>query len=148
MNRTEIKKMIAAKKSSLQGFNINICEQKKLIEQQKAYLKKAEEKLEESKQQNIHIENSIILHEKMLHDESMCKRAVTLMLKKYPELGLDDESDDEHGGTYLWLYCNLFDEHNEEDDPYYDFHYMDDWEECLERCETYIQLIERKREVA
>ena len=78
--------------------------------------------------------------------EADAKRKVTGYLKKYPLIWVEDESDHRDGerGTYLWLFSGLYDAPNEEDDPYYDAHYMDDWVECQERCEVYIEAIEKK----
>ena len=150
MNRTETNNLIEQhhKKIRRPQMSIEYCTVK--INRLKKQIKDLETELQESKNtillEEVFIENL----ENQLKHESNCKRKVTNLIKKYSSLYLDDESDHSAGerGTYLWLYCGLFDEHNEEDDPYYDFHYMDDWKECLERCETYIKLIEETREVA
>lgn len=150
MNRTEIKKIIKQCKDICEGEDLAIDIRTKKIEQLKQQLATVEEGLRRSKESKINNHNMVVYHEALLKEETDCKRKVTNLIKKYSALHLDDESDHSVGerGTYLWLYCGLFDEHNEEDDPYYDFHYMDDWAECLERCETYIGLIEETREVA
>jgi len=150
MNRTEAKNLIEQhhKKISRPQRSIEYCTVR--INRLKKQLKDLETELQESQATILLEEVFIESLENDLKHEANCKRKVTNLLKKYPSLYLDDESDHSAGehGTYLWLYCGLFDESNEEDDPYYDFHYMDDWAECLERCETYIKLIEKTREVA
>ena len=150
MNRNEIKKIIKQCKDICEGEDLAIDIRSKKIEQLKQQLATVEEGLRRSKESKINNHNMVVYHEALLKEETDCKRKVTNLIKKYSSLYLDDESDHSAGehGTYLWLYCGLFDEHNEEDDPYYDFHYMDDWKECLERCETYIKLIEETRQVA
>ena len=148
MNRTENKKIIQQHLDKLKRpkESVEYCTAR--IDRLKKQLKDLETELKESKDNILQEEIYIKKLQKQLTHESNCKRKVTSLLKKYSALDLTDESNDEYGGTYLWLYCELFNENNYQDDPYDDEHYMDDWAECLKRCETYIELIEETREVA
>ena len=150
MNRTEVKKIIKQYKNVCAGEALAIDITSKKIKKLKQQLETAEEALRESKKSKINNHNMAVYHEALLKEETDCKRKATNLINKYSALYLDDESDHRTGerGAYLWLYCGLFNEHNEEDDPYFDSHYMDDWKDCLERCETYIKLIKETKEVA
>ncbi len=149
MNRTKNRKIIQQHLDKLKRPKESVKYCVVRISRLKKQLKDLETELKESKDKILQEEIYIEKLQKQLTHESNCKRKVTSLLKKHPELDLDDESSDDWGGTYLWLYCGgLFDESNEENDPYYDEHYMDDWEECLKRCETYIKLLQETREVA
>ena len=82
-----------------------------------------------------------------LANEKSAKRSVMRLLKQYPQLELDDESDHSKGmrGTYLWLYGPF--RGDDEKDPYHDEHYMDDWVECYQRCLTYVEIIKNNLSV-
>ena len=148
MNRTEANRQIKKHKHKTRRAEGSIQYCTFRISRLKKQVQDLENELQESKDKILQEETYVEKLEKQLTHESNCKRKVTSLLKKYPQLDLTDESDDEYGGTYLWLYCELFNENNYQDDPYDDEHYMDDWKECLERCNTYIKLIEETREVA
>ena len=148
MKKNTIKNIIKRCEDICEVEDIAIDIRSKKIEQLKQQLATAEEGLQRSKESKILNQHMIVYHKALLKEETSCKRKVTNLLKKYSALDLTDESDDEYGGTYLWLYCELFNENNYQDDPYDDEHYMDDWKECLDRCNTYIKLIEETREVA
>jgi hypothetical protein len=143
MNRTEYKNNIKLHQQNAEKFS-------KYQDRMKAKIEKLQQQLDKA-QNDERYENSLVEYlELAMQKETNAKRKVTGYLKQYPMIHLDDESDHDEGerGTYLWLYCGLYEDHNEEDDPYYDSHYMDDWSECQERCETYIKLIKKTKEVA
>ena len=150
MNNTDVKNIIKKCKNICEGEDLATKIRVEKIERLKQQLEIAEDGLARSKESKVNNHNMVVYHEMLLKEESLCKRKVTSLLKKYPQLDLDDQSDHEAGmrGTYLWLLCGLFGEHFEGVDPYDDEHYMDDWRECLERCNVYIGLIEKTREVA
>lgn len=138
MNRTECKKDIKLHQQNAEKFS-------KYQDRIKAKIEKLQQQIDKA-QNDERYENGLVEYlELAMQKETSAKRRVTGYLKQYPMIYLDDESDHDEGmrGTYLWLYCGLYGDHNEEDDPYYDFHYMDDWAECQERCEAYIKEINK-----
>lgn len=143
MNTSHAKKSIQEKEAKIDKFNREIRVMQRSIANYKDTIARMEDEVNSHKGNIVLQEVLIDDIKKQLYLETDCKRKVTAILKKNPSLHLDDDSDEDRG-TYLWLYCDLFTEDNEEDDPYYDEHYMDDWAECYERCTKYIELIVRK----
>ena len=137
MNRNECKNDIKMHQENAERYA-------KYLGRIQAKIKKLQEQYDKANSDKWYEVGLVEMLELSMQAETNAKRKVTGYLKEYPMIYLDDESDHGDGerGTYLWLYCGLYQDHNEEADPYQS-HYMDDWAECQERCETYIAEIKK-----
>lgn len=72
-------------------------------------------------------------------DNSWLKRIV--VTKRAKQFGIEIDDQTRQGGS-IWVYGpdGLFTDENEEQDPFYDQHYHDTWEEVEKAVETYIAL--------
>lgn len=134
MNNKEAKKEIASLKEEIDFLQSS---SKRFTDQ----MLKLQKKIDSFEQTKSEFTDKLVALETQLANEMSAKRSVMRLLKQYPQLELDDESDHSKGmrGTYLWLYGPF--RGDDENDPYHDEHYMDDWVECYQRCLTYVEII-------
>ena len=78
-----------------------------------------------------------------LRREKHHKWACLVLEKAYDYLHIDEVDDD-----VVWFSCDLYDEHNEESDPYYDAHYADKWSDVHDAFLEYIAIANDKKETA
>lgn len=73
-------------------------------------------------------------------DTSWLKRIT--VSKKAKQYGIEIDDQTKHGGV-LWVYGpdGMFTDVNEEQDPYFDNHYHDTWDEVEKAVDTYIALV-------
>lgn len=140
MNNKEARKEIASLKEEIDFLQSS---SKRFTDQ----MLKLQKKIDSFEQTKSEFTDKLVALETELANEMSAKRSVMRLLKQYPQLDLDDESDHDEGerGTYLWLYGPF--DGDDESDPYYDEHYMDDWVECYQRCLTYVECIKNNLSV-
>ena len=78
-----------------------------------------------------------------LRREKDHKRACQLLEKAYDYLHMDEVDDD-----VVWFSCDLYDEHNEESDPYYDAHFAYSWRQVHDAFLEYITIAHDKKVTA
>ena len=78
-----------------------------------------------------------------LHREKHHKWACHVLEKAYDFLHIDEIYD-----NTVWFSCDLYDEHNEESDPYYDAHFACSWSGVHDAFLEYITIANDKKETA
>lgn len=74
--------------------------------------------------------------------ENFYKKQGQLLEKQYDFLHIDEIHED-----VIWFSCDLYDEHNEEADPYYDAHFVDCWRALHNAFSEYINIAIDKKVV-
>ena len=74
--------------------------------------------------------------------ENFYKKQCQLLEKQYDFLHIDEIHEDA-----IWFSCDLYDEHNEEADPYYDAHFVDCWRALHNAFSEYINIAIDKKVV-
>ena len=75
--------------------------------------------------------------------ENFYKKQCQLLEKQYDFLHIDEIHED-----VIWFSCDLYDEHNEEADPYYDAHFVDCWRALHNAFSEYINIAIDKKVVS
>ena len=76
-------------------------------------------------------------------EENFYKKQCQLLEKQYDFLHIDEIHED-----VIWFSCDLYDEHNEEADPYYDAHFVDCWRALHNAFSEYINIAIDKKVVS